>query len=186
MKTLTIALTALVVSSQASAQELPNPQPTEAHKVLAAEEGTWDAAVKMYFQGPTEPATEYEGVEVCKMVSGGLYSQSTFTCQMGDTEFEGHGLMGYDSRTKEYTGVWVDNFNTVPMPMNGTYDKEANSLTVHTTVVDENTGIELKQKQITTFVDDDTRTFVIYLLVEAGGETQEIKLMEMTSKRREE
>ena len=120
------------------------------------------------------------------MINGGLHSQSTFTCKMGDADFEGHGLFGYDPRKEEYTGIWVDNFTSAPTRMTGAYDEEQKTLTMFSTVYDENSGLEMKQKQVTTFVDEDTRTFVIYVVVEAGDNEQEFKIMEMTSKKRKE
>ncbi len=184
MKRVVAPLVVLVCSAPLAAQEFPTPKPTEAHKVLSAEEGMWDATVKMFFQGPDGPPVEYKAVEKVEMVSSGLHSRSTFNCKMGDTDFEGHALIGYDPRSKEYVGTWVDNFTTVPSHMKGKYDDKKKTLTMLSTVVDATSGQELKQKQVTTFVDDRTKTFVIYLIVDAGGEEMEVKLMEMTAKKR--
>ncbi|MBI4659290.1 MAG: hypothetical protein HY735_10655 [Verrucomicrobia bacterium] len=51
-------------------------------------------------------------------------------------------------------------------------------------VFDESTGQEIKQKQVTQFVNAKTKTFAIFMLVDVGGKEQEIKLMEMTAKKR--
>ena len=166
-----------------SAQEHPVPQPNAAHKLFANDAGTWDALVKSYHQGPRGPATESKGVETNELVSGGMYARSTFKYTMRDREFEGHGLFGYDPRSKEYTGLWVDNFTTIPTHLKGKYDPEQKTLTLTGAVVD-GAGNEIKQKQVYKYLDDKTKTLTIYILVEIGGRTREIKIMEMTATKR--
>ncbi|MEX2142160.1 MAG: DUF1579 domain-containing protein [Pirellulales bacterium] len=159
-------------------------RPGKAHELLASEAGTWDCEVKMFFQGPGRPPTEFKGVEVNKLVSGGLYLQTSFTYPMGDRgEFEGHSLMGYDPRVKKYVGTWVDNFTSVPSPINGEYDEKSKTMTVRSTVVD-GSGKELKSKNVTTWLDDSRKKFAAFLIVEAGGKETEVKLMEMTATKR--
>jgi len=182
MKLFALLLT-FILPAIAYSQELPNPQPTKAHQMLAEEAGAWECHVKMYFQGPLGPASEFEGREVNKLVSGGLFLQTTFTCDMGERTFEGHSLLGYDPRKEQYTGVWVDNFTSVPTPQAGIYDAEKKTFTVLSSAFDPDTKSEMKQKQITTWTDKDNKHFVIYILVEAEGKTVEVKLMEMTAKR---
>jgi hypothetical protein len=166
-----------------SAQESPAPQPTDAHKLFAGDAGTWDALVKSYHRGPQGPATESKGVETNELLAGGLYSRSTFKYTLRNREFEGHGLFGYDPRSKEYTGLWVDNFTTIPTPLKGKYDPDRKTLTLTGAVADA-AGNEIKQKQVTQYLDDKTKTLTIYILVEIAGKTREIKIMEMTATRR--
>jgi hypothetical protein len=173
----------LLLSAPGWAQEPPAPQPAEAHKVLADDAGTWDAVVKMYHRGPAAPATESRGVETNELVCGGLYSRSTFKYQMGGREFEGHGLIGYDPRSKEYVGTWVDNFSAIPSSVTGKYDAKQKTLTLFSKAVDDS-GNEMTTKQVTTFVDGKTKTLQIFLVVETGGRTRDVKLMDVTSKTR--
>jgi hypothetical protein len=184
MQRFAFTITAVLLGTPLMAQQFPNPQPNEHHKVLAAEAGTWDSVVKMYLSGPDGPATEYQGVEHVQMVAGGLFSRSTFTGDFGDRKFEGHGLFGWDPNEEQYTGLWVDNFNGAPTLMTGTYDADTKTLTFHSTIVD-GAGNPLKQKQVTTFVDERIRRFESYLIVEQGGRPLEVKLMEITSTKRE-
>jgi hypothetical protein len=182
----TIAPAAALVAAPSAllrAQGPPNPQPTDAHKVFAADAGTWDADIKMYHQGPSGPAAESKGVETNELVSGGLYLQTTFKGKMAERDFEGHGLFGYDSRTKEYTGLWVDNFTTIPSQLKGKYDAAAKTLTMYGVVVD-GAGNEMRQKQVTKYPDERTKRFEIFLLIGEGDAAQEVKIMEMTLKKR--
>ena len=178
-----IALTMFSVCTPSFAQA-PQ-QPSEAHDVLAHDAGTWDTDVKMYFQGPNGPPSESKGVETTELICGGLYARATYRGKMGGADFEGHGLTGYDPRTKEYVGTWVDNFSAVPTQLKGTYDEQTKQLTMRGSVFDVTTGQELKVKQITTFVDEKTKNFESFLVFESNGQEVEIKLMETTAKKRE-
>ena len=176
-----LGILAVCVSTRAGAQDLP--KPGKAHLLFASDAGTWDCDVKMFFAGPAGPPIESKGVEVNQLVSGDLYLQTSFTYQLGRVKFEGHGLMGYDPRTKQYVGTWVDNFTPIPTQFHGEYNEKTKTLTVHSVVAD-GRGQELKQKQITTWLDESTKKFTIFLIVDAGGKETDVKLMEMTAKKR--
>jgi hypothetical protein len=171
------------LSIQLLAQQPARPQPTDAHKVLTDSAGTWDCKVKMFFRGPKGPPTESSGVETNEPLGDGYHLRTTFKYKMRDRQFEGQGLYGYDPRTKDYVGTWVDNFTAVPCQLKGKYDAEQKTLTLFGTVVDA-TGNEIKQKQVTKDIDKDTKTMEIYMIIDAAGKPREIKLMEMTAKRR--
>jgi hypothetical protein len=166
------------------AQEFPTPQPDETHKVLAREEGTWDAQVKLYAQGPGQPPIESKGVERVELVAGGLFTRSEFRCTFGDREFTGYGLVGYDPRVKKYVGTWVDSFSSVPTSMEGTFDPQTDTMTTISKLYVPDAQLELTQKQITKFVDDNTRTFEIFLVTGTADQPQDVKLMDMTLKKR--
>lgn len=161
-----------------------HPKPGDAHKVFARDAGTWDCEVKMFFRGPNSPPAVFTGVEVNKVVSGDLYLQTSFKCQMGDRgEFEGHSLVGYDPRLKKYVGTWVDNFTAVPSQINGEYNENEKLFTSRRVVVD-GSGNEQKSKDVTTWLDESTKKLEIFLVVEADRKEIEVKLMEMIAKKR--
>jgi hypothetical protein len=93
------------------AQEPPMPKPTPHHLAMKSLEGTWDAVVKMHM-APGKPPMESKGVEVNKLVLGGLWIQSEFTSEMMGAPFEGRGLFGYDPATRKHVGTWVDSMTT--------------------------------------------------------------------------
>lgn len=185
MKRLLIAATlvSLTATAGVNGQGFPTPKPTDAHKLLWKDQGTWDCEVKMFVQGPTGPPLVGKGVEINKLVSGKMYVKSSFECNLGGTVFEGHGLMGYHAKSKKYQGTWADNFTSSPTHMVGNYDKSGKTFTIRSTVLDD-AGNELKQKQVTTFKDDKNKHFVIFLVVDAGGKEMDVKLFEMNCKRR--
>ena len=165
------------------AQESPPLKPAEAKKVLANFAGTWDASVKSYFRGPDGPVTESTGVETTEAVCGGAALRTTFKFKLKSVGFEGHGLIGFDALSKEFTGTHVSNFVPTPYQSRGRYDAEQKTLTMLNIIVDQS-GKEQRQKEIITLVDDATKSIVFYDLVEKNGEKQEVKLMEMTLKKR--
>ncbi len=172
------------VATIANGQESAESKPGKAHQVLAKHVGTWECDVKMFFQGPNAPPSEFKGVEVNRLVSGDMYLQSSFNCPMGDRgDFEGHSLMGYDHRIKKYIGMSVNSFTTVPTQLKGNYNKDANTFTVYSTSVD-GSGKELKSKHITTWLDESTKKLEVFLLVDAGGKQTNVKLMEIMSLKR--
>ena len=169
----------LVAAAHASGQDFPAPKPGEGQKIFVEDVGTWDAVMKMYFEGPQGPAVEYKGVEVNELVSGGLFLKTSFKAKMGDVDFEGHGLVGYDEETKEYLSTWVDTFSATPTQTKGTWDAETKTLTVFNTV-DGPDGAQMKMKQVTTRTGPGTKKMEHFLLL---GD-QAVKLMELVATKR--
>lgn len=93
------------------AQEMPLPKPTSHHRALQRSEGTWDVVVKV-FGTPGKPPMISKGVEVNKLVPGGLWLTSEFKSDFMGTPFEGRGIFGYDTATKKHVGTWVDSMVT--------------------------------------------------------------------------
>jgi hypothetical protein len=81
-----LGLAALVIgaTSIGKAQEnTPIPSPTAEHRILAAEEGTWDAAIKSYPNGPESEPMVAKGVEINTVMTGGLWVTSVFRADFG-------------------------------------------------------------------------------------------------------
>ena len=89
------------------AQEFPTPKPTPHHLALRRLEGTWDAVVKVR-QAPGKPPMVSKGVEVNRLVPGGLWLTSEFRSELSGVPFEGRGIFGYDPATGKHVGTWVD------------------------------------------------------------------------------
>lgn len=173
-------LVAIAVADAAAAQDFPDPQPGEAHRILAEDAGTWDARIKMFLAGPDAPPTEYKGVETDELVCNGLFLKTSFQAKMGERDFSGHGLTGYDPASKEYVGTWVDSFSITPLQTVGSYDAGKKTLTVQL-AVPTGEGGKLQMKQVTTRLDDNTKKFESFMVIEGN----EIRLMEMVLVKRE-
>jgi hypothetical protein len=158
--------------------------PTEPPQLLTKEAGTWDCEIEMYFRGPQAPPAAFKGVEENTLVSGNKFLLTKFNYTMGRRgNFEGHGLYGYDSRAKRFIGTWVDNMTSAPSQINAVYDDESKTLTDLRTVVD-GAGNEIESKHVTQWLDDSTKKLEIYMTLEDDGTKTEVKLMEMTAKKR--
>ena len=170
---------AILVTSSAFGQ-FPSPQPNEKHKHFQKEVGTWDCEMSIFSQAG---ATKYKAVEVNTSICGGLYLKSEFTADMGGKEFTGHALIGYHKKAKKYTGTWVDSMTASPTAISGNYSKDGKTLTLNSKV-EGPTGEEISQKQVTTFIKDGEKKMEIFVVMNLGGQNQEIKVMSMTCKRR--
>lgn len=183
VKQTSVLMALILMTVSLLAQDSPPLKPAEAKKILAGFAGTWDASVKSYFKGPDGPVTESTGVETTEAVSGGAALRTSFKFKIKSIGFDGHGLIGFDARTKDFTATHVSNFVTTPYHSRGQYDAERKTLTMLNIIVDQS-GKEQRQKEMITLVDESTKTIVFYDLVEKNGETQEVKLMEITLKKR--
>ena len=183
---LCVAAAVLGASASGMAQEgdgPPIPKPTAEHKILAADEGTWDATIKSFLAGPDAEPTVSKGVEVNTVMPGGLWVLSTFRGDIGGMAFEGHGQFGYDPLKKKYVGSWIDSMSPSLSVLEGTYDAQTRTMTLEGDGVDPSTKTEYTQRMVTTLKDDDTRVFTLYMKFDGAGD-DEIKFMEVTYTKR--
>ena len=173
-----LCLAASVLTPAAMAQDHPIPKPTEQHKILAADEGTWDATIKTYQNGPeSEPAVS-KGVEVNTVITGGLWVSSTFKGDFGGMAFEGRGQFGYDPAKKTYVGTWIDSMSPALTVLEGTYDAKTRTMTYQGDGVCPIDGSKMSQRMVTTFKADGAREFALYITgTPTGG--KEAKVMQV-------
>jgi Protein of unknown function (DUF1579) len=158
------------------------PKPTDEHKALAKDVGTWDATIKSWAHGPDSQPTESKGVEVVKLMPGGLWQQSEFDGKLEDMEFHGCGVTGYDAKKKKYVGTWVDSMSAEIMSMEGDYDASTKTMTMYSKMSDPS-GKAHDAKMTSKHEDDDTRVFTLLMKTDEtkGGF---VKVLEITYKRR--
>lgn len=167
-------------ASTATAQQGEGPpKPTEEHKILAADAGTWDAVIKTYMGGPdAEPMTS-KGTETNTVLTGGLWVCSEFKGEFGGMPFEGRGQFGYDTLKKKYVGTWIDSMTPSISVLEGNYDAKTRTMTYEGDGVDAASKAKFHQKMVTTTKDDGTRVFTLYMTMAATGD-KEVKFMEIT------
>jgi hypothetical protein len=175
-----LGMTALARAQEGGAPEIP--KPTAEHKLLAADEGTWDATIKSYPAGPNADPMVSKGVEVNTVMPGGLWLLSKFQGDFGGMAFEGRGQFGYDPIKKKYVGTWVDSLSPTLSVLEGTYDAKTKTMTYVGDGVDPASKAKYTQKMVTTMKDDGTRVFT--LLMKFEGSADEVKFMEITYKKR--
>jgi Protein of unknown function (DUF1579) len=169
--------------SFASAQE-GVPKPTAEHKILAADEGTWDAAIKSYINGPdSEPAVS-KGVEVNTVLTGGLWISSSFSGDFGGMAFEGRGQFGYDPNKKKYVGTWIDSMSPALTVLEGTYDAKTKTITYTGDGVCPIDGSKQSQRMVTTSNSDGTREFTLYVTgTQTGGKEAKMMVINYTKRK---
>jgi uncharacterized protein DUF1579 len=162
----TIALFALISTTVQSTraqeqQQPPVPQPTEAHKLLQQDVGTWDAEITLFPGEGAEPVKS-KGTETCKLLKGGMWLVSHFEGEMAGMEFAGAGTFGYDPLEKKYVGTWVDSMSPQMMIIKGDYDAATKTMT-SIGEGKEPGGGPYVAKLISRYLDDGTRTFEMHM-----------------------
>ena len=180
LATLGLCLSGWLLGTSGVAQELP--KPTEAHKILATEEGTWDATVKAYVGGPNAEPSVSKGVETNEMMPGGMWLVSKFDGEFGGNKFQGRGQFGFDPLKKKYVGTWVDSMSPTLSVLEGTYDAKTKTMSYVGDGVDVSTKAKYTQRMVTTTKDDGSRVFSLFMKYEGRGD--EVKFMEITYTKR--
>ena len=172
MKTLRIALAVLVagIVSAPIAKAQEPPKPGAEHEMLKKLEGVWEATIK---GGPAES----KGTMTYKMELGGLWLVGSFEGDFAGQKFTGKGLDSYDPSKKKFVGYWFDSMGTMPLVLEGTYDKEKKTMTM----AGEGPGMDgkaTKYKTVTEYKDNDNISFLLYM-----GDTKE-PMITITYKRK--
>jgi hypothetical protein len=149
-----------------------------AMKVLAMQEGVWDADVTITMPGPDGKVTpaNSKGVETNRML-GGKWLISDFKGDFLGSPFEGHGQNGYDVKKGQYIATWVDSMSTRIDTLQGSYDEKTKTLTFHAESENPADGKPLKMRLETQFNDDGTRT--VREFVQTDGQKDFAKFMEI-------
>lgn len=164
MRVLTLSL---LTGVQLLAQDMASPKPTSHHLAMKRMEGTWDAVVKLY-EAPGKPPIRSKGVEVNKLVPGGLWLTSEFKSEMFGTPFEGRGIFGYDTATGRHVGTWVDSMVTSLALPSGTCKDDCRE----TTLTFEGPGMDGKMttyKEVTVEKGADQRVMTMYIKGKDGA-----------------
>lgn len=153
--------------------------PGEIHQMLASYDGEWNAEISMWMAPDTKP-TETKAVTRNKMILGGRYQESTSIGKMMGMAFEGRSLMGYDNNKKIITAVWIDNFGTGTLVMEGSWDPGSKVISFGGVMVDPMSGKDIIIREEMTFVDADTQEMDMY----ETRDGKEFKSMHITYKRK--
>ncbi len=136
--------------------------------------GTWDAVVHI---GPETS----KGSETISIIGDGMWLVTDFESTMGGMPFHGHGITGFDTQKKKYTGVWVDSMSPHAMHMEGTLDASGKKMTMIGEAPHHETGKMVKHTMVETYVDADTREFTMSM---PGPDGKAMETMKIVYKRR--
>jgi Protein of unknown function (DUF1579) len=171
------SLVVAVAGAEVSAQA---PPASAEHKVLAHDEGTWDAAVKWFMAGPDAEPTVSKGTEVNTLLTGGRWLLSKFEGEYEGAKFEGRGQYGFDANKGKYVGTWIDTISQSLTVLEGTYDSATKTMTYVGDGVGPDGKTKYTQKMVTKTKDDGSRVFTLY----GKTDKDEIKFMEITYTKR--
>jgi hypothetical protein len=172
--------TAFLQSAGAQQPAPPVPQPTEEHKLLHKDVGTWDAEISLFLPG--EAPVKSKGSEKNELLKGGMWLVSRFEGEMAGMEFAGTGLSGYDPIEKKYVGTWADSMSPHLMIIKGEYDPATKTMT-STGEGREPTGETYQARLVSRHLEDGTRTFEMHMRTPDG---EFVKMMEIKYTRRAE
>lgn len=154
-------------------EAMPMVKPTEQHKLLERQVGTWDATVSMMGM------PDSKAVYTATLDHGGLWLIGDFRGEfMGP--FSGHEVKGYSTTKKKYVSTWVDSMINNIMAFEGDYDPKTQTLAMWTEF-DPSTGEPSRSRHDTKFVDADTFTFTMN---NPGPDGKLAPVMTITYKRR--
>ena len=145
-------LAALLIAPASSAQEPPEPGPEL--DVLKKMEGKWDTVMKV-------AGAESKGTYTSKMGVGGMWLVGDMEGELFGAKFVGKSLESYDAAKKKYVSIWVDSRAGAAVMMEGTHDKEKQTMTL----AGEGPGMDgkpTKYRSVTTMKDDDSIEMTMY------------------------
>jgi len=158
--------------AMAEMMKLASPGPM--HEKLNPFVGTWKTTVKM-FTGPGEPEVS-EGTSTSEWILGGRYVRELFQGTFAGMPFEGRGLTGYDNVSKEFVGIWVDNFGTGVVVSKGKLDPSGKVFNWQSTFNNPMPGMPNAMRSVVDIVNEKMHRFTTYVMMDG----KEMKQMEIT------
>ena len=153
--------------------------PGPEQKAMQAMVGTWDAAIKSYWdpKGPTEA----KGTSTYTSLLDGRFIQEDAQGNMMNMPFHGIGTFGYDNVLKKYVGSWIDSMGTGIMTSTGTSPDGGKTVNWVGKATDPMTGKEQTYRSAMHNMGPDKMHFEMY---GPGPDGKEMKMMEITYTRR--
>lgn len=148
--------------------------PGDSHAKLKPFVGEWHAVVKEYM-GPTP--SESKGKMKNSMAWGGRFLKSQYEGQMGEMEFTGGGLWGYNNLSKQYESTWADSMGTSIAFMTGTCDSDGKVFTLTGESIDPVTKKKATEREVTRLVSPEKYVMEFY---RPGPDGKETRVMEIT------
>jgi hypothetical protein len=150
-----------VASGRPAAGQSFSVDPSPEHQVLFDNVGTWDAELVLTIPGSDQQPPPMKGVEVVKPF-GKLWVITDLEYDFMGAPTQGHGVMGYDPTTKEFTGTWHESASPYLATMTGQFDPQTKKLTMRM----EGRGLngEKQEYKIVMWKTDEThRTFELHM-----------------------
>jgi len=140
-------------------------------QLLHRDVGEWRATVTV--PAPGQEPTEAVGSERVTPICQGRWLWTDFQAQFGGMPFEGHGLVGYDTKAERYVSYWIDTTSPTLMQTSGTFDPAKKAYTLTGTAVGP-TGQPMTVDEVLTWKDADTR--LLRMQFKMPEQTTEMKI----------
>lgn len=155
--------------------------PTEPHKKMASESGTWTEDLTFWMSPDDKNPQKYTATAEFKMLLNGRYQEQRHKGKMMGMDFEGISTLAYNNASGEYTSTWIDNMGTGMMIASGKYDEASKSTTFLGEMIDPMTKKSKKVRQVVTIIDDNTQKMESF---DEAPNGKEFKSMEILMKRK--
>ncbi len=152
--------------------------PGKMHELLAKCTGEWKTSIKIWMQPGAEPVVS-EGTSSGEMILGGRYLQTKHSAVFMGMPMQGIGIDAYDNGKKIFITIWMDNFGTGIMNLEGKYDESSNSVTYTGKMFEPVSGKDIKVREVVKYIKDGHQTMEMYQ--ETDG--KEFKSMEIEMKK---
>jgi hypothetical protein len=152
--------------------------PGPEHAMLANMVGEWEGEISMW-EDPNQPPQTSIGTVNYESIFDGRYIIGKFSGNMMGMPYSALEVDGYDNIKKVFFSSWVDNMGTGLMYVEGTYDKNSNTLTYKGDTAGP-MGNKMKVREVITIIDKDHSKFEMFM--DMG--TSEKKSMEIKYKRK--
>jgi Protein of unknown function (DUF1579) len=137
--------------------------------------GNWKAKI-LFYQDPTKPPMESEGIMTRKWIMGGKVLQEDFDGKFAGADFKGMGLMCYDPQKKKYVGTWVDSMSGTIAMSEIAYDAKTKTFTGTMDEIDPQTGKKAKVRDVLRIVDSDQQVQEMFSTPEGGKESKMMQI----------
>lgn len=158
----TVAIAAMRARSEPS-QGQPQTLAVPEHKLLEKYVGAWDAEISMPAapgQPPAATPPKTPAKSTARLI-GGIWLLTDFESSMMGSPFNGHEVLGYDTKSKHYIVTWVDSMSTGFSTGELDFDAKTKSLAGNLNGRDE-TETPVTWRQTDVWKDDDTREWTMY------------------------
>ncbi len=161
MKTTLVIILALILPfTPELQQEKKSARPLPQH--FSQRLGTFRAEMEFY-QPSGEIAFKTVGTQVNTLICGGLWLQEDLKADMQGEAFHGRGLDGYDTKSKECVGTWVDSMSSHLMVHKGKLDAGGRKLVATGQIEVEGGGLKPGRLE-TLLIDKNHYEFRMYIV----------------------
>ena len=152
--------------------------PGKAHELLRKYVGQWDVDI-LTWRDPAMPPEKSKGMMTNTLIFDGRFVKCDFDGMMGDMKALGLEVIGFDLFKNTYTTFWIDSWSTTFLVTTGTLDMTGKVLTETGTFPDAMTDGKTMQKirNVTTFMDDGSYKFEMYMAMPDGKEMKGMELL---------